>query len=586
VNRRFEQYYASELSYLRDLGRAFAQAHPAIAGFLSERGADPDVERLLEGFAFLTARVHQRIDDAIPELVEPLLDALLPHYLRPIPASTIVQFSAQRGATRGRVQIPRGAALGSRNVDGVSCSFRTCQDVELLPISLLDQRLEDATTTQPTLTLRFDMTKGGGGAVFHERGLRLHLHGELAIASHMQLWLLRHLRSIEVVTHGATPAAVTLPPARLVSVGHAPEDALLPWPRTSPDGTRLLVEWLTLPSRFLFVDVGGLDAVQARECERFDLRFHFDRPPPLPTRLPEDLFRLHCAPAVNLFETTAEPIRGDGTARPGTLRASGLRADHAEVYSVESVNGIVARSGLRKTYLPYHGLGRLAPGATAEGHYVLARSISPIDDGVDVAVSIGEPRNALALLEEETLSIEMTCTNRSLPAELRVGDVNQPVGATPAGVRFANIGTVTRPARPPLGSELEWRLLAHVSTARGSLLDRETLRAHFELHNLHRTVDRVLGEANARRIEAIAAIHTEPVVRVVRGGPIRGIAVTIDLDETAFGSLGEAFLFGSVLDRLLGERAPVHSFTATALRLLSTNSRLTWEPRNGARAIF
>ncbi len=586
MSRGFDQYYASELAYLRDLGRAFAHAHPAVAGLLEERGADPDVERLLEGFAFLTARVHQRIDDAIPELVEPLLDVLAPTYLRPIPASTIVQFSAQRGATRGRVPIRRGTALGTRPIDGVTCSFRTCQEVELLPVALTEQRIEDPATTRPTIALRFDVVKSGEGAVFHERGLRLHLHGELAIAAHVTMWLLRHVRAVEVVTLGASPTSTMLPPDVVKHVGYAPEDALFPTPRTTPDGTRLLLEWLTLPSRFLFVDVLGLDAVKARDCEKFELRFHLDRPPAAPTRVPEDLFRIHCAPAVNLFATTAEPIRGDGTARPRVLRATGLRADHAEVHSVERVTGVVARTGARKTYVPYQGFDHLAEGATAAAHFVLSRAISPVDGGIDASIAIGAPRRGVPQLEEETLSVEMTCTNRSLPAELRVGDVQHPVGATPAGVRFANIGTVSRPARPVLGSELEWRLLAHLAMSRGSLLDRDTLRAHLEVHNFHRAVDRVHGDANTRRTDAITAVHAEPLVRVVRGGPVRGYAVTVELDDSAFGSLGETYLFGTILERLFGERAPVHSFTATSLRLLSTNTRLTWEPRSGARTIL
>ena len=56
----FNKYYQDELTYLRELGKEFAAAYPAIAPLLAERGADPDVERLLEGVAFLTGRIRQK----------------------------------------------------------------------------------------------------------------------------------------------------------------------------------------------------------------------------------------------------------------------------------------------------------------------------------------------------------------------------------------------------------------------------------------------------------------------------------------------------------------------------------------------
>lgn len=585
MSRRFDQYYQSELAYLRDMGRAFAAAHPAIAGLLAERGADPDVERMLEGFSFLSARIRQRIDDALPELVEPLVDALLPHYLRPTPATTMVQFTPPRGAMRGRVVLPRGSAVASKPVEGTPCQFRTTQDVDLLPISLTEQRLVDPTTSAPTLQLRFEIAKGGAPAVFHPRGLRLHLHGELAVASHLYLWLVRHLRTVEVVPLEGPSEKVTLPADVVKPAECGADEGLFPWPRGSNDGTRRLLEFSAFPSRFLFVDVTSLDRAALLDCERFELRFHFDRPPPLHVRLPEDVVRLHCSPVVNLFEASAEPIRGDGTARPCLLRPAGMNPFHAEVFSVDSVIGIVSRSGERRTYVPFHAFEHALTRRPSLGYYVTMREASPVDDGIHVSLAIGAPRDLLPRMEEETLSVELTCTNRSLPNALRVGDVCVPTGSTLAGLKFTNIGTVTRPLRPPLGSELEWRLLAHLSLGHASLAEARALKTHLHLHNFQETADQVHGRANRRRIDGLEAIEASASVRSVRGGPVRGLSVQLDFEEAAFGSLGEAFLFGSVLERLLGERAPISSFVATSLRLRPTNARLTWDPRNGSTTI-
>ena len=46
-------------------GRAWC----AVAGLLAERSGDPDVERLLEGFAFLTGKLREKLDDELPVIL-------------------------------------------------------------------------------------------------------------------------------------------------------------------------------------------------------------------------------------------------------------------------------------------------------------------------------------------------------------------------------------------------------------------------------------------------------------------------------------------------------------------------------------
>src|SRR5437868_9433607 len=99
------------------MGRAFGEANPRVAGLLAERGGDPDVERLLEGFAFLTARIRERADAAVPELAHGLCELLLPHYLRPLPAATVVEFTPHARALKARQRVAKGTPLASRKVD-------------------------------------------------------------------------------------------------------------------------------------------------------------------------------------------------------------------------------------------------------------------------------------------------------------------------------------------------------------------------------------------------------------------------------------------------------------------------------------
>src|SRR5215470_10020543 len=168
----FGKYYEGELTYLRELGKEFAQVNPAIASLLAERSGDPDVERLLEGFAFLTARVRERIDDGVPEIVQSLCQLLMPHYLRPVPATSILELLPQQGALRGRVKIARGTEVASQPVDGVTCRFQTTADVDLLPVTLQDASLDRSAAAAPVLKLTFGASEAAAPAIFQAAGVR------------------------------------------------------------------------------------------------------------------------------------------------------------------------------------------------------------------------------------------------------------------------------------------------------------------------------------------------------------------------------------------------------------------------------
>ena len=189
----FSRYYQSELSFLRETGKAFALAHPQMAGLLSERGGDPDVERLLEGFAFLSARVRERIEDAVPEISHGLTELLLPHYLRPLPSCTIVEFSPQIRAIRGAVKVPAGSELAASPVDGTSCRFRTTANLDLLALTLIECQSEPGPGNTGFLKLSFLAPEGAKAGLTQAEGLRLYLHGELATSTLLFTWLTAHL---------------------------------------------------------------------------------------------------------------------------------------------------------------------------------------------------------------------------------------------------------------------------------------------------------------------------------------------------------------------------------------------------------
>ncbi len=581
----FSKYYQSELAYLRDLGKAFSVANPTIAGFLAERGGDPDVARLLEGFAFLTARIRERIDDAVPEVLHGLTELLLPHYLRPLPACSVVEFAPEVRALRGRVRVPAGTALAATPLEGTSCQFRTTAPLDLLPLTLLESTLDTSSALSPTLRVRFQTPPQGAAEVYGPEGLRLFLHGELPVTSTLLLWLQRYCKRISVHAPGSSGPGLQLPPTALRACGFDAEQALFPWPKASSDGPRALQELFTLPQKFLFFEVRGLSAA-AELGEQFELRFEFERPPPLPARVGKDIVKLHCVPVINLFRADADPVRRDPLAAESLLRAATLDPAHAEVYSVDSVTGLHSGQGGRTRYPPFFSYAHAQASAAEQAYYRVRRELSPINDGIDTYLSLGTPSQTAPAMAEETLSIELTCTNRSLPGSLQLGDICVPTDSSPVAARFKNIVPVTRPLRPPLGSELHWRLLSHLALNQRSLGEPGALRSLLPLYNFQALGDHPVGRANQLRIEAIREVEMGPARRFIERTPVRGTETRVHLEESHFAGVGDAFLFGSVLEELFAQTVTLNSFNALTVRLHPSQQELTWPPRSGTQPIL
>jgi type VI secretion system protein ImpG len=579
----FSRHFQGELAFLRAMGKAYADAHPATAALLADKGSDPDVERLLEGFAFLAARIRERMDDSVPEIVHDLAEILLPHFLRPVPACAVLELSPLPGALRARLRVPAGSEVASVPVEGTACRFRTSADVDLLPATVQEAVLDQALGSTPVLRLQVQIAPQALAAAFQPAGLRLYLHGEYPLASTLFLWFARHLRGVRVKALSSGRTA-ELPASALRLPGLGPELTLLPWPALAPTGYRALQEYFTLPQKALFVELGGLDAVKDLAEERLELSFQMDRPPELPARPGRDAFRTNCVPVVNLFRSAAEPVSVEAIGEEHLLRAVELAPGHMAIHGVESVTGVPTGPGERFAYPPFTGFAHGARGPGAR-YYRLRRTLSPVDGELDTWISVSRPLDGGDSPQGEVLSTSVVATNRALPSRLRLGEISQPTATSPTQARFRNITPVSQPVRPPLGSELHWRLLAHLASSRTSLASPEALRGLLGLYNVQALADQQVGRANALRIESVRGAEATPSRRLVGGAPVRGSRLALDLDEAGFAGPGDAFLFAAALDDLLAEQASLSSFSELAVRLLPTKREYAWPPRNGQRTL-
>ena len=261
----FNKYFHDELSTIRELGREFAERNPRLAPFLTVEGQDPDVERLLEGFAFLTGRLRQKLDDELPEVTHSLMALMWPHFLRPIPALSILAFTPLATLSEKQV-IKRGIEVESRLVDGTACVFQTCYDVDLLPLEVEDTR-QHQRPSGASVSILLGLTAHVSWQDVALDELTLYLHGEVHVAQSLYLWMFRYLDSVDVVAHtedGDELLITRLSDDSVSPSGFTESEALLPASPHLLNGYRLVQEYYALPEKFHFVKVAGLSGVRER----------------------------------------------------------------------------------------------------------------------------------------------------------------------------------------------------------------------------------------------------------------------------------------------------------------------------------
>jgi type VI secretion system protein ImpG len=344
----FSRYYQDELAYLRDLGREFSQTYPALAPLLDGRGGDPDVERLLEGFAFLTGRIRQKLDDELPELILSIASLLFPELIRPLPSASILELLPIGNSLRERRLVAQGSEFDSGSVDGVRCRFRSSNDVELVPWTLGAATLE-ATGAGQDLHFELNVPSGVPLRTIAPQSIRLFLSGEERVTLTLATWFAQHTTGVVLSTAipGQSDAhEVHLGRDAVVLPGFE-ELPLLPALETSFPGFRLLQEYYTLPAKFCFVDIQGVSRLMqlASAATRMRVTVRFDSRIPGLHGLPKDTLKLHCVPVVNVFATTAEPVRVVPERQQFLIRPAGLGPAQGEVFSIEQVRGLATDRG-------------------------------------------------------------------------------------------------------------------------------------------------------------------------------------------------------------------------------------------------
>jgi type VI secretion system protein ImpG len=619
MDSRLLEYYNRELQFMRESGAEFARRYPRVAARLGLEGlecADPYVERLLEGFAFLAARVQLKLEARQPQFTQHLLDMVYPGFLAPVPSAAVVEMQPdlQEASLKSGVRIERGSVLKTPlgKGDRTSCEFRTTQDVTLWPLQVLEAKYlagAGALTSQGTsvdprakAAIRLRLASAAGlplGALPLDR-LDFYLKATPGVASRLYEQIHANCVGVRVRAPGSRGRECALPASAIVEVGYEDSEALLPATRSGFGGFRLLKEYFLLPERFLFFGLTGLTAA-LRDCQdgELEITLLLDRvQSALENALDASQFRLNCTPAVNLFPMSCGRLELTGRDVEYHLVPDRNRPQDFEVYSIEKVTGL-SRGGETFPIEPFYAVAHRSAARAERAHYTVQRRPRLASArqsrtgertsylGTECFLSFADLGGRIERGEAAQAEVQALCSNRDLPIYASFGkgrtDFLLESGAPVAAIRC--ISGPTAPRAAPAWGEGAWRLISHLSlnylslAAEGTPLLRDFLALYADPDD---------GVA-ARQIEGLSAVSFEPIVRrLPLPGPIshgRGLAVTLSLDDAAFEGTGILPL-AAALERFFGRYVSLNSFTQLRLRSASRGEIKQWPVRLGTRHLL
>lgn len=602
-------YYNRELAAIRRLAGEFAEANPKVAGRLRltpETVDDPHVERLLEGVAFLAARVQHRLDDELPELTDALLELLCPHLLAPVPSLTTVRLLPKPEAT-GASRVARHTALETEAVRGERLTYRTCQETVLWPLSIEGAKLSGLPLPAPpnpqaaraVAVLRLGLGTTIPGLPIAETGLdrlRLHLRGPGQQAAQILELLCTATIGIALADGPGDPRPTFLPASALRQVGFEPEEAALPWPPRAFSGHRLLTEYFAFPQKFLYIDIDGLEArAMVQRAPTMEIFVYLSRAvPELERALGPDNFALGCTPAINLFSQPCEPIALDGTQSDWLVVPDARRPAALEAYAIETVRLARPDDPRPKRVPAFHRL-KHEEGSDEEAQalsWLANRRPAPgLLGGSETRLMLRDPHFDPALPADGVLSVDALCCNRDLPSllpfgggqpRLRISDPEAPAASAEC------LSPPTPTLRPQLRERSGWRLVSHLALnhlgVTGGPQAAQALKEMLRLHDLRDTPETRIALEGLVSVTAAPGIARLPGVRP--GSFARGLEVALTFEPQAW-QAGGLFLLGGVLERFLALQVSVNGFVRTRAMLRGrVDAVASWPPRSGTRVLL
>jgi len=623
MDERLLDHYNTELRHLRETAGEFAREFPKIAGRLAldkeakEVCPDPYVERLIEGVAFLAARVHLKLDAEFPRFTQGLLETVYPDYLCPSPSMCVVRFDPEESeaALAEGFPIRRGTTLRSQLGRGerAACTFTTAHDVRLLPLRITGARyftrdvselkLPSGLKAKAALRLRIAKTVPNPWSEIRLDPLAIYLRGTDELPVQMYEQVFAHKLGLVVLSPADRQPPEVLPASSVRRLGFHPDEALLPPSPRGFEGYRLLREYFVFPQRFLFLELAGFGRAAARATgDELDLVLAFDEPDlRLEGRVDPSCFELFCTPALNLFPKQLDRILLSDRSSEFHVVADRNRPLDFEIFQIQGVTGYGETADDEQWFRPFYLARDLDPerGAFFTTHRV-PRLLSAREKqtgrrsaygGTDLFLSLVDANMAPYRSSLRQLGIRALCTNRHLPIQMAVGtgrtDFTMELSAPVASIRILSGPTLPRPSVAE--GRFTWRLISHLALNYLSLADTQGGEGAKALRELLTLYVEPNDRQALKQIDGVRSIRTQAVLRRVESpGPVtfaRGLEITVLLDETTFEGVG-VFLLGAVLEQFFARYVSLNSFTETVITTPQRKEIMRWPANTGKRPLL
>ena len=550
------EYYRRELAYLRVQGSDFAHRYPKVAQRLaltSGESPDPHTERLLEAFAFLSARVHSDLDREFPQVAAALLDNLCPSLTQPVPSITVAQMTLDpsQGKVTSGMKVAKGSMLQALASNGETCRFQVAWDSILWPLHVGSVRLLDSRTLQ----LEICGEPGLDLSELELDSLRFHLSGELLTTMALHELLISGLQSVEVECGGVVHQ---LGSAGLVECGFDEGQEVIPQPGHAHPAYGLLQEYFVFPRKFQFFELRGLRG-RLRVGSSFSVKLVFDRSARVLSSVTVDTLRLGCAPIINLFSMTSEPIVIDRQRYEYLLVADRQRESATEIHSIVSV--IASDPDAQRPQRISSVFTAGDEHASEDIFWAHRRVMSLRKDitGTDMYLSFVDQSDVRQTPTDPVVYAELLCTNRRLAEQVPPGARLSGAGLS-GSMHIQTLYEVTPQRDPVMSSHALWKLVALLRLNHRSLVDGttgvQTLRDILMLF----AGDSARDQAQVRGVKALhARASTAQIGGQTWRGHCRGTEVTLEFEQDAFAG-NSPLVMASVLARFFALYTTVNSF--------------------------
>lgn len=563
----FNDYYKEELTSLRTLGSEFSKKNPGLSTYLSKEGQDPDVERLLEGFSFLTGRLKQQLDQELPEVAHTLVQLLWPNYIRPIPSYSIIQYSPIKNSVNN-IKIKKDTeVLSKSNIESLQCKFRTTYDTIVMPFELDDVNYF-IHGKKSSVELNMKMTTSGTLEDVIFNNLRIYLSGSKFIAQDLYLFLTNYIEEIELSIQDSDEKSIRsikIDKNSICPVGFNSLETMTPYPLNVFDGYILLQEFFCFKDKYLFVDIMNLNKISdlsnelLSKCRNFSIKINFSKRFLHLETLNKEHFSLYCTPIINLFETDTVPIRKNQEQDEFLIIPSELDKNHSEIFSIEKVRGWIPSKNIYQDYLPFESFEHIED----ENEYYSSRIKLSIDGertNTYLRFSSNDIKDSLTRTNA-TVSVKILCTNRDTPSKLLLGDIcvaNALSNSEDLSFKNITIPSVSYP--PPIAGDFLWRIISNMSLNYLSIDNIKSFRSILETYDFYGAFNIKQKEKTTMNLKGLEEISYKSCEMIDRGLPIRGIHVLLKIDPNKFSGIGEAYLFCSILNEFLALYSNINSF--------------------------